>query len=137
MGWSETSRAAILRVHAALPGDASPAERKRALRDAYPFAARSGWAYKAWLREQKKYLARFPDVAKIKDSPLFRAARGLAPEKPKRPAIMRFRDSGRDSHGRYALFRCPRCKTERTTPLECEWDKLAKHPCPKCNGGAS
>lgn len=134
MGWAETSRAAIMRVHMALPDGGTPAERKRALRDAYPFGSRTGWAYKAWLREQKKYLARFPDVSKLKESPLFRASRGLSPEKPKRKAMMRYRDSGWNVDGRFAVFGCARCGTERTIQIASDADKLAKHPCEKCNG---
>lgn len=130
--WSDQARAAIARIHAAMPDGATPADRKRALRENYPFAARSGFAYKAWLREQKKYLARFPDVSKIKDSPLFRAARGLA-EKKARPAMMSCRDSGWNAQGRFALFRCPRCKAEKVLQIENDNDKLAKPPCPKCN----
>jgi len=132
--WSDQARATIARIHAAMPDGATAADRKRALRENYPFAARSGYAYKAWLREQKKYLLRYPDVSKIKDSPLFRAARGLA-ERKARPAVMSCRDSGWNAQGRYALFCCPRCRAEKVIQIESDNDKLVKPLCPKCNEG--
>lgn len=56
-GWVEQSVAVIRETLAALPKNATPAERKRALRDAYPFGDRSNWPYKAWCKAQRIALA--------------------------------------------------------------------------------
>lgn len=53
--------------------------------------------------------------------------------RPKRQAMMSCRDSGWNAHGRYALFRCPRCKSEKVIQIESDNEKLAKPPCPNCN----
>lgn len=62
MSWSATAHNEILKIHDRLPHDATFEQRVKALRDGYPFAMRSGWAYKAWLAEQRKYLAKYQPV---------------------------------------------------------------------------
>lgn len=57
--WSERSRRVIGEVHASLPADATYEQRKKALREAYPFGLRAHFPYKAWCTEQRKYLARY------------------------------------------------------------------------------
>lgn len=59
MNWSERARQTIAAVHATLPADISFADRKRAIRDAYPFGEREYWPYRAWCKAQRKYLAPF------------------------------------------------------------------------------
>lgn len=135
-GWAEEARAAIARAHLSMPEGVTPKERKRALRDAYPFGARSGWAYKAWLREQKKYLARFPDPSKLKQSPLFRAARGLSADKPKRPRKLTYVGRLTDAQGPHTVFMCKACGHKARVTDDELGPALAKAPlCPHCNGG--
>lgn len=59
MDWSRMARETIAKIHASLPEDATLAERKRALKDGYPFGEREYWPYKAWCKAKRKYLARF------------------------------------------------------------------------------
>lgn len=59
MRWSEISRETIAKVHAQLPADISFADRKRAIRGAYPFGPRECWPYKAWCKAQREYLKPF------------------------------------------------------------------------------
>lgn len=59
MRWSEISRRTIADLHATLPADISFADRKRAIRDAYPFGERAYWPYKAWCKAQREYLKPF------------------------------------------------------------------------------
>jgi len=61
MGWSAEARRVIGAVHASLPSDCSLADRRAALKAAYPFGHREAWPYKAWLKEQRQYLARYED----------------------------------------------------------------------------
>lgn len=56
MSWSDEAASVIREVHAALPKDATLAERKRAVDAAYPFGSREQWPYKAWLKARKAYL---------------------------------------------------------------------------------
>lgn len=56
-GWVERSVAVIRDVLAGLPKNATTAEKRRALRDAYPFGDRSNWPYKAWCKAQRVALA--------------------------------------------------------------------------------
>lgn len=56
-GWVERSVEVIRDVLAKLPAGATPTEKRRALRDAYPFGNRSNWPYKAWLKAQRVALA--------------------------------------------------------------------------------
>ena len=57
--WRDNAWRVILKVDAGLPADISFAGRKRAIQDAYPYGARKGWPYKAWLQAQREYLSRF------------------------------------------------------------------------------
>lgn len=62
MEWSKEARRLIGEVHAALPPDATLAQRKRAIRDAFPDSWRgASWPYKAWLNARKAYLRKFDD----------------------------------------------------------------------------
>ena len=56
-GWVERSVEIIRATLAGLPAGASPKEKKRALREAYPFGERENWPYKAWLKAQRVALA--------------------------------------------------------------------------------
>lgn len=64
--WYDKARAVIGEVHVTLPKDASLSERKKALRDAYPFGPREYHPYKMWCKAQREYLAKFDgrDAAK-------------------------------------------------------------------------
>jgi len=61
MSYTDQAWATIDSVHAQLPRDATPAQRKTALWAAYPFGPRKYWPYKAWLKAQRAYLARYSD----------------------------------------------------------------------------
>lgn len=76
MSWSDSARDHIYKIHSALPAEATFEQRVKALRDGYPFAMRKGWAYKAWLGEQRRYLAKYAgpatDTKRFPMSPLER-----------------------------------------------------------------
>jgi hypothetical protein len=57
--WTERAWQRIDEVHRSLPAGATLEERRRALREAYPFGMRAMHPYKAWCAAQKKYLARY------------------------------------------------------------------------------
>lgn len=79
MSWSDTSRSYIQKIHETLPLDATFEQRVKALRDGYPFSMRRGWAYKAWLGEQRKYLAKYqPTTVDTKRFPLSPLERMIA-----------------------------------------------------------
>ena len=59
MTWGQRANAIIWDLHNRIPSDATYKERKKAIQSAYPWGTRSGWPYKAWLREQRIYLARY------------------------------------------------------------------------------
>ncbi|PZP68370.1 hypothetical protein [Methylorubrum populi] len=59
MTWGDRARAAIGRIHAGLPAEATYAQRVAALRDGYPFGPRENAPYQAWLKAQRAYLARY------------------------------------------------------------------------------
>lgn len=64
MSWYDRSRAVIGRVHETIPANATLAERRKALRNAYPFGQRAYFPYKAWCRAQREYLAKFAPLSK-------------------------------------------------------------------------
>lgn len=68
--WSASARATIDLVALTIPADAPFKERKALIDAAYPFAERSHWPYKAWLKARKSYLAKY-DPAKPKPAPPF------------------------------------------------------------------
>lgn len=59
MTWRDTAKGIIAELTADLPKDAPFRDRVKLLRDNYPFARRSGFAYRVWCEEQRKYLAQF------------------------------------------------------------------------------
>lgn len=61
MTWYDTARAVIRTIDAMLPADAPIAQRRAYLRASYPFGERKYWPYKAWLKAQREYLAKFGD----------------------------------------------------------------------------
>ncbi len=129
------AKGVIARLHETLPPGVTPAERKRALREAYPFADRKGWAYKAWLRAQRDYLRKHPDPAALEQSPLWRAAK-----KPRKPRIARLKYVGqrRDTFGAFHLFRCPRCTAEANIDEAGLGRALHRGPeCENCNARAA
>ena len=73
--WRRETRKVILATLAALPVDATLAEKRRALRDAYPFGLRQHHPYKIWFDEVnvqlglKKSKAR--QIADASEAPLF------------------------------------------------------------------
>jgi hypothetical protein len=87
MTWGQRANAIIWDSHNRIPKDATYKERKKAIQDAYPWGTRSGWPYKAWLREQRIYLARYADkkemAAKLPLTPLERMIAKAARRNPK------------------------------------------------------
>lgn len=59
MTWGQRANAIIWDLHNRIPSDATFKERKQAVQSAYPWGTRRGWPYKAWLKEQRIYLARY------------------------------------------------------------------------------
>ena len=59
--WYRASQNAIKIAHESIPDGATFAERKKAIHAAYPFGERQHWPYKAWLKAQREYLARYDD----------------------------------------------------------------------------
>lgn len=60
MEWSKEARRIIAERHKTLPPDATIADRKKAIRDAFPDSWRgASWPYKAWLKARKEYLERY------------------------------------------------------------------------------
>lgn len=57
MSWSESADRVLAEVFAALPKDATDADVKRAVRDAYPFGPREYWPYTVWLQRVKAWKA--------------------------------------------------------------------------------
>ena len=79
--WYERAKLRIDQAHEALSPEISFKHRKMAIRNAYPFSEKRGFAYKAWLKAQREYLARHdprpagPLHAAMIESPLERAKR--------------------------------------------------------------
>lgn len=65
MSRTDESRRVIAQVHATLPADISFADRRRAIREAYPFGEREYWPYKAWCKAQREYLAKYDPKAPL------------------------------------------------------------------------
>lgn len=59
MTWEQKALAVIYNAHLRIRTNASFMERKKAIQAAYPWGPRSGWPYKAWLKAQRQYLARY------------------------------------------------------------------------------
>lgn len=59
MSWYTDSKLVIAIIHAALPEDTSLDDRKKAMRDGYPFGPREYHPYKMWCKAQREYLARY------------------------------------------------------------------------------
>lgn len=57
--WYETACKIITELDKSLPSDLSLKERRKAVREAYPWGERTMWPYKAWCKAQREYLARF------------------------------------------------------------------------------
>lgn len=79
--WSILAKQTIQQVHAALPVDASLAERRRAVDAAYPFGERACAPYKTWLRARRAYLTPYGHRPKGSppESPLERLMRQAKP----------------------------------------------------------
>lgn len=58
MSWREKAAPIIANVLSQYPEDCP--ERRKALREAYPFGPRAHWPYKAWLAEIAKQTGRKP-----------------------------------------------------------------------------
>lgn len=59
MTWADQAYSIICRVHDTLPPSCSLKERMKAIDAAYPFWERRYFPYKAWLKERRRYLARY------------------------------------------------------------------------------
>lgn len=59
--WFKRHLAYLQRLDNKLPDTLTKAERVKAVRDAYPYGARTGHAYKSWLRAQRQYLSAFDE----------------------------------------------------------------------------
>ena len=68
--WADVAKQTVERVHSELPATATLAERKDALRAAYPFGEREYSPYKTWCKKQREYLRRFEPMTE-KTAPLF------------------------------------------------------------------
>ena len=68
--WADVAKQTIDRVHSELPATATLAERKSAMRAAYPFGEREYSPYKTWCKKQREYLRRFEPKTE-KTAPLF------------------------------------------------------------------
>ena len=68
--WADVAKQTIDRVHSELPATATLAERKAAMRAAYPFGEREYSPYKTWCKNQREYLRRFEPMTE-KTAPLF------------------------------------------------------------------
>lgn len=62
--WQEQAQLCIEAAGAEIPAAATPAQRKRAIQQAYPWGERSGWPYKAWLKAQRHYLNSFDETGR-------------------------------------------------------------------------
>jgi len=81
--WADSARSHIARTHATLPVNISFEDRVKAIRDAYPFGERAMHPYKMWLKEQRRYLARYqPDSIDTKRFPLSPLERMMRRAKP-------------------------------------------------------
>lgn len=54
--WRDRARPVVAATLAALPPDATTQDKRRALRDAYPFGERAMWPYKVWCDEVRRQL---------------------------------------------------------------------------------
>jgi len=61
ISWYQASKNTIAIAHEDIPKDATFAERKKSIHAAYPFGQRRYWPYKAWLKAQREYLAKYGD----------------------------------------------------------------------------
>lgn len=69
--WRNIARKRIEDAHQSMPEDVSFNERKRIIRESYPWYERSGHPYRMWLKEQRAYLAKYdPKPAGPLDIPL-------------------------------------------------------------------
>ena len=59
MSWYDEARNVIATIDATLPRDTSLAQRRAAVRSAYPWGPRENHPYKSWCKAQREYLARF------------------------------------------------------------------------------
>jgi len=65
MTWEQKAISIISKVHSNIRANASFDERKKAVQEAYPWGCRSGWPYKAWLKAQRRYLARYAPKGEV------------------------------------------------------------------------
>jgi len=71
MTWQEEAARIIAELDAKLPADMPLKERRKAVREAYPYGERKRWPYKTWCRAQREYLDRFiPAEENLKKLPL-------------------------------------------------------------------
>ena len=59
MSWYTQAKAVIDALDQTLPADLSISERRKAVKDAYPFGMRQFYPYKMWCKAQREYLARY------------------------------------------------------------------------------
>lgn len=77
--WGQRADEVIYLVHRSLPEEATLAQRKKAIDEAYPFGERRFFPYKVWLKKRRAYLVRFgyrPRTKASAEGPLEQLMRG-------------------------------------------------------------
>lgn len=80
MSWYERARSVIAEEHAKMPSEISFDDRKKRIRDAYPFGERAYYPYKQWCKAQREYLARYAPMSQSV-GPLFERSTACMPTK--------------------------------------------------------
>ncbi len=57
--WQDHAEDVLQALDETLPDQMTKLDRIKAVQAAYPFGARSGWPYKAWLKARRRYLGMF------------------------------------------------------------------------------
>ncbi len=69
--WRRQALSAIEQANLTVPAGATYEARKAIIQAAYPFGERSGWPYKAWLAEQRRYLRPYDPGRPMQEAALF------------------------------------------------------------------
>ncbi|MBN2752593.1 MAG: hypothetical protein JXQ84_07780 [Rhodospirillaceae bacterium] len=70
MNWAQQAWETIADLHKTLPADLPIKDRRRVLREAYPWGVRANWPYMAWLAAQNAYLRKYEKPGSRKGYPL-------------------------------------------------------------------
>jgi len=65
--WHDRCWQAIDRIHSELPPEASLKQRKEALKNGYPFGECKYFAYRAWCKARRQYLAKYEPPKGVPD----------------------------------------------------------------------